>query len=436
MHKKWLLVLLFANTSFSFNIIYKMPGYKTDFLPAEVQQITAILEKFEWPSSVNLFADSSGKIINKKNLSQFSDLLKKSGMTETDFLRMKLKEVSPLIEVAWIPQTLWDLISLLATHEKNLKANDFKGRQDLTRFAFDKYKKFGSLSNLLSFKNEDINKKTIYALLKRFENSGEGYVYGPVKDALINESMMENNQSPVMNAIKQDIEAHKLNKVLLYRATNGIALRKNKPLRALDFIVPAVDEDKSISAAVDNLSSLVANDNYRSLDLSFQYSLLGGCNEDPGICPYYYYNGENFKILYALSLDRSFAQLRAHQLIFFPTLEASNLITQEGFLGHPRFRIIGQFSRSADEESGGDKFKFGFYQPLEIQTDNIKLKKYLSFLLESATVLSKNSIIIAIHEDSGEPILSAAQLKQGQQLALALLKEKINSILAQPRFTN
>ena len=78
---------------------------------------------------------------------------------------------------------------------------------------------------------------------------------------------------------------------------------------------------------------------WQSLDLSYQYSLFGGCVSDQGICPYFYWSELKPKIAsYALSLARSFVQFRAKQLFYFPAHEADELLFKEGILGHPRLK--------------------------------------------------------------------------------------------------
>ncbi len=433
--KKDIFSIFFAQPLLAFNLIYKLPGYSTSFSAAESKKIAAIVEKFEWPSSVNLFTDNFGKTVNKKMLAQSANLTADADNAETDFIRTQLKTISPTIEVAWMPQTLWDLIAILASYQVNLSTSGFKGRQDLTQFAFKLLKEIHGLSlPSVSFDNNAVNEKTVQALLKRFQKPGNGFLEGKIKDALIGEiPLIKKQQSPIMNSLRQDIDARLKNHVLLFRATNGVVIGDTGRLSALDFVAPSAAQKKSVMSAAANLFSLVENDDPKTIDLSYQYSLLGGCLDDIFICPYYFYNVENYKVLYVLSLSRSFAQLRAHQLIYFPKANAFDLTMSENILGHPRFRLFGPFLRPFDEVFGGSAFKIGFYQPLKNSLiDNIadmNSKKYLSFLLETGAMLVNDAVIVAIHQKGGKgKALTVPELKHGQQTAFDILKDAIETI--------
>src|SRR6185437_13459155 len=109
--------------------------------------------------------------------------------------------------------------------------------------------------------------------------------------------------------------------------TRGVPLTPAKKVWALDFpareaksLVPR--QEGTIVGAIKHLKTMVEEEELRNVDISFQYSLFGGCLEDQGICPFSYWSEYNNDILYAISLTRYFAQTRAKQLIFFPALNA------------------------------------------------------------------------------------------------------------------
>jgi hypothetical protein len=223
----------------------------------------------------------------------YGELLRDKSHAETAFINARLKAVSKNIKALFIPQTLWDLCALVGLYEiNNINLSTFEGRQNITNHIFKTLKgKYGKLNReVVNFTKESNNDFLARTMVLRFgaKQKSTNFFDDQIKDILIKEiQLVKSGRSPLLLAILEELKSDQSNQILLYRATNGIKLNFQSGMFALDFVVPAAKDSAkdsvNVSSVLDNLANLVNKKTPASLDLSYQYSLLGGCSSDPGI---------------------------------------------------------------------------------------------------------------------------------------------------------
>jgi hypothetical protein len=444
---KYLIFLsIFAPSALSFHLVYRTKPFGTSLSPAESKKAALVLDTFEWPSSVGLFSDETGAEVNEKNLRQYAELLKEAPNAETNFLRTRIQEISPALEVVWIPTTLWEIFAMAYKYtQANTKDVDTE-RPAMTKQLLSMLQKLGIFKpgKVPIFDKAKLT-LAIEQILQKFKGRGKIELDFPeVKDALLEEiALLPTNDSVIVAAIDAEIDAQKKNRVLLYRATPGIPIsadQADEAFLALDFVVPAASEadfkkgvKPSIATSLKYLETMVKTKEYENRDLSGQYSLFGGCLNDVGICPYYYLRVVETKILYALSLSKEFVYERGKQLMYLPKLSLQHLLFSEGILGHPRFRRIGML-RNFDSLLGGENFKWKFYEPLSelfVKTsDSRKETKFFSFLFESMDIITTEAKILSIGDKNAyvKDDWAADQIMLNQRAAFELLKKEIRAL--------
>ena len=125
--------------------------------------------------------------MNKTKQAAFDIAFTGNKNAETKYIRAQLKELSPSLDVVFIPQTLWELFLLAELYEKGFNYSLENERQVFTRRLFTMIK-----VNLksINFSNDEENTKLLLQILQRFTKTSKAKnspVERELRDSLIAE---------------------------------------------------------------------------------------------------------------------------------------------------------------------------------------------------------------------------------------------------------